>query len=165
MRKIQKFRLDKCEEIGYYIKAVCGSQENMEQYRSGHNGHDWKSCVPQKGTEGSNPSCSAKKERSKCFVLFLSKPQAWHIIAARSAVHIISPGGAVSHRALACISLRLDDIQTFGLMIYRNRLRMIYKACALIYFREYIIINSPKIQDLTRCCYAKISIYYFERCA
>lgn len=32
----------------------------MEQYRSGHNGHDWKSCVPQKGTEGSNPSCSAK---------------------------------------------------------------------------------------------------------
>ena len=31
----------------------------MEQYRSGHNGHDWKSCVPQKGTEGSNPSCSA----------------------------------------------------------------------------------------------------------
>ena len=61
--------------------------------------------------------------------------------------------------------LRLDDIQTFGLMIYRNRLRMIYKACALIYFREYIIINSPKIQDLTRCCYAKISIYYFERCA
>ena len=33
----------------------------MEQYRSGHNGHDWKSCVPQKGTEGSNPSCSARK--------------------------------------------------------------------------------------------------------
>ena len=31
----------------------------MEQYRSGHNGHDWKSCVPHKGTEGSNPSCSA----------------------------------------------------------------------------------------------------------
>ena len=34
----------------------------MEQYRSGHNGHDWKSCVPQKGTEGSNPSCSAIKK-------------------------------------------------------------------------------------------------------
>ena len=43
----------------YYIKAVCDSQVHMEQYRSGHNGHDWKSCVPQKGTEGSNPSCSA----------------------------------------------------------------------------------------------------------
>ena len=36
---------------------------HMEQYRSGHNGHDWKSCVPQKGTEGSNPSCSARKEK------------------------------------------------------------------------------------------------------
>ena len=46
----------------YYIKAVCDSQVHMEQYRSGHNGHDWKSCVPQKGTEGSNPSCSARKE-------------------------------------------------------------------------------------------------------
>ena len=34
----------------------------MEQYRSGHNGHDWKSCVPQKGTEGSNPSCSARNK-------------------------------------------------------------------------------------------------------
>ena len=45
--------------MGYYIKAVQDSYVNMEQYRSGHNGHDWKSCVPQKGTEGSNPSCSA----------------------------------------------------------------------------------------------------------
>ena len=53
--------LDKSEERLYYIKAVCG-QAHMEQYRSGHNGHDWKSCVPQKGTEGSNPSCSARKE-------------------------------------------------------------------------------------------------------
>ena len=132
MRKIQKLRLDKCEEIGYYIKAVCGSQENMEQYRSGHNGHDWKSCVPQKGTEGSNPSCSAKKERSKCFVLFLSKPQAWHIIAARSAMHIISPCGAVSHHrrcissAVGCIPFRNDDIQGLRLdlfsRIYYNKL-------------------------------------------
>ena len=44
----------------------------MEQYRSGHNGHDWKSCVPQKGTEGSNPSCSAiKKKHIRKDVLFL----------------------------------------------------------------------------------------------
>ena len=35
---------------------------------------------------------------------------------------------AVSHHALACILLRLDDIQNFVLMIYRNKLRMIYKA-------------------------------------
>ena len=50
--------------------------------------------------------------------IFLSKPQAWHIITARSAVHIISPFGAVSHHALACILLRLDDIQHFVLVIY-----------------------------------------------
>ena len=42
--------------------------------------------------EGSNPLLSAKKERSVSFVLFLSKPQAWYIIAARSAVHIIKVG-------------------------------------------------------------------------
>ena len=58
----------------------------------------------------------------------LSKPQAWHIISAQRALHIISPCGAVSHHALACIDLRLDDIQCFALMIYRNKLRMIYKA-------------------------------------
>ncbi|MBQ2272168.1 MAG: hypothetical protein II337_01760, partial [Clostridia bacterium] len=46
----------------------------------------------------------------------LSKPQAWHIITARSVVHIISPFGAVSHHALACIYLRLDDIQHFVLV-------------------------------------------------
>ncbi|MBQ2876363.1 MAG: hypothetical protein IJE25_05090, partial [Clostridia bacterium] len=49
--------------------------------------------------------------------IFLSKPQAWHITAARSEVYIIkggepplyliSPFGAVSHRAPACIFLRL----------------------------------------------------------
>ena len=34
---------------------------------------------------------------------FYAKPQAWHIIAAQSAVHIISPFGAVYHHAPACI--------------------------------------------------------------
>ena len=56
--------LDKSVQTMYYIKAVCGQEQNMEQYRSGHNGHDWKSCVPQKGTEGSNPSCSARSKQS-----------------------------------------------------------------------------------------------------
>ena len=65
---------------------------------------------------------------------FLSKPQAWYIIVAQSAVYIIKGGIAalVSHHAPACIFLRLDDIQCFALMIYRNKLRMIYKAYALI---------------------------------
>ena len=37
-----------------------GSSYVMQQYRSGHNGHDWKSCNGQKPFEGSNPSCCAK---------------------------------------------------------------------------------------------------------
>ena len=92
--------------------------------------------------------------------LFLSKPQAWHIITARSAVYIIKGGNAafVSHHAPACIFLRLDDIQHFVLMIYtplgvigmreRNKLRMIYKACALICLHKYDIINSQLIKIL-----------------
>ena len=42
-------------------------------------------------------------------------PYAWHII---------SPFGAVSHHAIACILLRLDEIQHCVLVIYRNKLRI-----------------------------------------
>ena len=48
---------------------------------------------------------------------FLSKPQDWYIIECITRLwrvihsYIISPYGAVSHHALACILLRLDDIQ------------------------------------------------------
>ena len=77
-----------------------------------------------------NPLRRANKNRTfvyqQMFCFCLSKPQAWYIIDARSAAHIISPFGAVSHHAPACIFLRLDDIQCFALMIYRNKLRMIY---------------------------------------
>ena len=38
-----------------------GSRESdMEKSRSWPSAHDWKSCIPQKGIEGSNPSFSAK---------------------------------------------------------------------------------------------------------
>ena len=103
------------------------------------------------GIAASNLSFSANKKGTfvyQKFLFCLSKPQAWYIIAARSAVYIISPLGAVSHHASACIPLRLDDIQTVGLMIYRNNLRMIYKAYALIYLRKYGIINSPINKNL-----------------
>ena len=33
----------------------------MEKSRSWPSAHDWKSCIPQKGIEGSNPSFSANK--------------------------------------------------------------------------------------------------------
>ena len=46
----------------------------MEAYRSGHNGHDWKSCSLH-GLRGSNPLASAKKEKYKhslfVFLFFL----------------------------------------------------------------------------------------------
>ena len=45
-------------------------------------------------------------------------------------VDIISPFGAVSHHALACIYLRLDDIQHFVLMIYKAYALMIYTPSA-----------------------------------
>ena len=34
----------------------------MEKSRSWPSAHDWKSCIPQKGIEGSNPSFSAIKK-------------------------------------------------------------------------------------------------------
>ncbi len=36
----------------------------MEKSRSWPSAHDWKSCIPQKGIEGSNPSFSAKQNRN-----------------------------------------------------------------------------------------------------
>ena len=69
---------------------------------------------------GSSPAGGAKKYTLERVCIFLSKPQAWHIITARSAVYITNNGRAVvvSHHAPACIFLWLDDIQHFVLMIY-----------------------------------------------
>ena len=72
-------------------------------------------------TERSTIDTQTKEEATFVYqklLLLLSKPQAWYIITARSAVHIISPFGAVYHHAPACIILRLDEIQHFVLMIY-----------------------------------------------
>ena len=61
-----------------------------------------------------------KKYTLERVCIFLSKPQAWHISTARSAVYITNNGRAVvvSHHAPACIFLWLDDIQHYVLMIY-----------------------------------------------
>ena len=59
-KKVKKYLTNRKKRC--MISKLSGNSKDMEQYRSGHNGHDWKSCVPQKGTEGSNPSCSARKE-------------------------------------------------------------------------------------------------------
>ena len=51
----------------------------------------------------------------------------------------------VSHQPLwGWIFQRLDDIQHFVLVIYRNKLRMIYKAYALIYSRMCDIYSQQR---------------------
>lgn len=45
--------------------------------------HDWKSCVPRKGTEGSNPSLCAKKIRERKFLLRIFL---WHDFVTLSAL-------------------------------------------------------------------------------
>ena len=104
-------------------------------------GADCKSVVTDFG--GPNPPAPTKKEVTFVYqklLLFLSKPQAWYIITARSAVYIISPYGAVSHHAPACISLRLDDIpqqiaddiQCFALMVYNGKPLICSRKCGTI---------------------------------
>ena len=59
-RKCKK-TLDKSGLIRYYIQ-VGQRTALMEKSRSWPSAHDWKSCIPQKGIEGSNPSFSAKQK-------------------------------------------------------------------------------------------------------
>ena len=80
---------------------------NTEMYSRGRRGAPAKGVGRDNRRESSNLSISANKNRTfvyrQMFCFCLSKPQEWYIIAARSAVHIISPCGAVSHHAPACI--------------------------------------------------------------
>ena len=45
----------------------------MEKSRSWPSAHDWKSCIPQKGIEGSNPSFSANKKFGKQLFYVVSR--------------------------------------------------------------------------------------------
>ena len=80
----------------------------------------------------SNLSISANKKRTFVYQKFsfcLSKPQAWHIIATRSAAYIIKGASAlVSPHAPVCIFLRLDDIQRQAVDDIPQQVWMIYKA-------------------------------------
>ena len=64
----------------------------------------------------------------------------YHRRAKRGVYHQGRLTALVSHHAPACIFLRLDEIQHCVLMIYRNKLRMIYKAYALICLQKCGII-------------------------
>ena len=52
-----EFMLDFVRIFDIIVFAV--EHNDTQQYRSGHNEHDWKSCVRQKRTESSNLSCCA----------------------------------------------------------------------------------------------------------
>ena len=76
---------------------------------------------------------------AKKTVTLIPKLRPFFIQAAGLAYHHRTKCGAyhqgrltdlASHHAPACIYLRLDDIQHFVLMIYRNELRMIYTPSA-----------------------------------
>ena len=62
-KKISIFLLQLYEKYCIIIKCgdVGSSALIVEQYRSGHNGHDWKSCDGRKPSVSSNLTCSAKK--------------------------------------------------------------------------------------------------------
>ena len=47
------------------IMIFAVEHNDTQQYRSGHNEHDWKSCVRQKRTESSNLSCCARKSTTQ----------------------------------------------------------------------------------------------------
>ena len=51
------------------------TENGMEKSRSWPSAHDWKSCIPQKGIEGSNPSFSAKETTPNGVVSFCIKIQ------------------------------------------------------------------------------------------
>ena len=62
----------------------------LEKSRSWSSARDWKSRNRQKRFESSNLSFSAKKEVTFVYqklLLFLSKPQAWHIITHQRVYH------------------------------------------------------------------------------
>ena len=86
---------------------------------------------------GSSPVSRTKKVVSFRYDFFY--PNRRFGISSRFSVHLISPFGAVSHHAPACISLRLDDIQHSVLMIcnsLRNwwypRLRRDFTSCIFV---------------------------------
>ena len=69
--------------------------EHTEMYSRGRRGAPAKGVGRDNRRESSNLSISAKKEVTFVYqklLLFLSKPQAWHIIDARSAAYIIKDG-------------------------------------------------------------------------
>ena len=92
---------------------------------------------PKKCLGGSKLTASAKKFRELCSRNFFIQAAglAYHHRAKRGVYHQGRQSALVSHHALACISLRLDDIQHFVLMICNSCGIDDIQGCALIYFQ------------------------------
>ena len=69
---------------------------------------------------------------------------AYHCRTKCGAYHQGRQADLVSHHASACISLRLDEIQHFVLMIYRNKLRMICNPYGIVDIQGFALICSQK---------------------
>ena len=71
----------------YCIIIKCGDVGSsaliVEQYRSGHNGHDWKSCDGRKPSVSSNLTCSANNKRPPSGGLLLFRWRAGGILRER----------------------------------------------------------------------------------
>ena len=99
----------------------------LEKSRSWSSARDWKSRNRQKRFESSNLSFSAKKEVTFVYqklLLFLSKPQAWHIITRQRVYHRrrrISSPKVHTPATWWDTTLRVDDIQCFALMICNGK--------------------------------------------
>ena len=112
------------------------SDEYTEKYSRGRRG------APAKGVGRLKPAREFKslllrqQKQNICLptnVLFLFIQAAGLSYHRRTTCGVYHQGrraALVSHHALACIYLRLDDIQCFALMIYRDKLRMIYTPSA-----------------------------------
>ena len=103
--------------------------EYTEKYSRGRRGAPAKGVGRLYRRESSNLSFSANKKgtfvyQKFLFCLSIAKAMAYH----HALACISSPQAYIINRRL--YRFRNDDIQTFGLMIYRNKLRMIYTPSA-----------------------------------
>ena len=102
---------------------------------------------PRRDSEAEQAPSSAPKntaEKDTFSAVFFYPSRRLGISSPHEAWWISSALWAVYHHASACIFLRLDETQHLVLMIYRNKLRMIYKACALILLLECGILHSKR---------------------
>ena len=120
--------LDKTRNMLYNYMAFAGVAESADA-------HVWGACIFDVRVQVPFPAPKKSYHFDTTFFIQTAGLAYHHASAC-----ISSALWAVYHHSSECIFLRFDDIQPYGLMIYRNELRMIYKAFALILVRFCAII-------------------------